>query len=242
MPTDIRKAMVLAAGRGTRMGALTDEFPKPMLPIDGAPMLEHIVRRLQSAGISQILLVVGYRRELIENHFHGFPGISFITQDVVEGTASAVRLGREFVAGQPFLLTFGDIITRADNYAGIAGDLAASGASAVLGVKHVDDPWQGAAVYANPEGQVSRIIEKPPAGTSTTHWNSAGLYAFAPEVFNEIETIPRSTRGEFEITSAVEQLIGNGRLVRMFEMRGAWRDVGRPEDLESASDALSASE
>ncbi len=238
----LRKAIVLAAGRGTRMGELTEEKPKPMLPVGDAPMLEHIVRRLQSVGIEEILLVVGYRRDLIEAHFRDFPGISFVVQDVVDGTASAAKMGRSFIGDSDFLLTFGDIITPAGNYAGIGADLKSTGAFAVAGVKWAEDPWQGAAVYADTTGRVSRIIEKPPVGTSTTHWNSAGLYAFRAEIFHEIDTIPRSIRGEFEIASAVEQLIAQDRLVRMFEMQGAWRDVGRPEDLKAAPEDLLASE
>jgi dTDP-glucose pyrophosphorylase len=218
------------------MGVLTEDLPKPMLPLEGRPMIEHIVTRLREAGIEEILIVVGYRRELIEDHFRdSFPGVRFVHQEVVEGTASAVRLGRAFAAGEPFVLTFGDIICAASNYAGIAEVLERQSASAVIGVKHVDDPWQGAAVYADAEGRISKIIEKPKPGTSTTHWNSAGLYAFAPEVFEEIERVKKSPRGEYEITSAVDQLIARERPVYMFEMTGAWRDVGRPEDLEAAS-------
>src|SRR5260221_2526236 len=102
------------------MGALTEDLPKPMLPLDGRPMLEHIVRRLQQAGLAEILLVVGYRRDLIEDHFaRGFTGISFAVQEVAEGTAPAVKLARAFVGADTFLLTFGDIVFRFAHYAGI---------------------------------------------------------------------------------------------------------------------------
>jgi UDP-N-acetylglucosamine diphosphorylase / glucose-1-phosphate thymidylyltransferase / UDP-N-acetylgalactosamine diphosphorylase / glucosamine-1-phosphate N-acetyltransferase / galactosamine-1-phosphate N-acetyltransferase len=242
IPVMMRKAVILAAGRGTRMGALTGELPKPMLPIEGKPMLEHIVRRLGQAGIAEILIVVGYRRELIERHFvRGFTGISFAVQQVVEGTAAAMKLARAFVAADPFLLTYGDIICGFANYTGISAALARHAASAVLGVKRVDDPWQGAAVYADEQGVVSGIIEKPPRGASTTHWNSAGLYAFSPVIFEEIDTVGKSPRGEYEITSAIQQLIGHGQPVRLFEIEGAWRDVGRPEDLAQADLDLSDS-
>ena len=99
----IHKAILLAAGRGTRMGELTQELPKPMLPLNGRPMIEHIVRRLQQAGLREILIVVGYRREVIEDHFRaGFSGISFVVQEVVEGTASALKLGRSLWATNLF--------------------------------------------------------------------------------------------------------------------------------------------
>jgi dTDP-glucose pyrophosphorylase len=239
----IRKAIVLAAGKGTRMGALTEEIPKPMLPIEGRPMLEYIVGRLQQSGIPEILLVVGYHHEMIENHFRtGFTGISYAIQHVVEGTASAVKLGREFTVGEPFLLTYGDIITAAANYRGISQALTTNNAAGVVGVKKVEDPWQGAAVYADPTGTVTQIIEKPPKGTSTTNWNSAGLYAFSTLVFDEIDTVPKSPRGEYEITTAIQQLIEHQRPVRLYDMQGAWRDVGRPEDLTQAGEDLAASQ
>ena len=236
--------MVLAAGRGTRMGALTDDVPKPMLPVDGRPMLEHIVHRLQSAGIQEVLLVVGYRRESIMDHFGqpAFTGISFAVQETVNGTAAAVKLGRAFAADEPFLLTFGDILTGAENFRGIGERLLRDNAAAVVGVKFVDDPWQGAAVYADDAGVVSKIVEKPARGTSTTHWNSAGLYAFAPGIFEEIDRVPKSERGEYEITTAIEQLIERRSRVCLFDMQGAWRDVGRPEDLTSAARVLAESE
>jgi UDP-N-acetylglucosamine diphosphorylase / glucose-1-phosphate thymidylyltransferase / UDP-N-acetylgalactosamine diphosphorylase / glucosamine-1-phosphate N-acetyltransferase / galactosamine-1-phosphate N-acetyltransferase len=216
------------------MGALTEALPKPMLLLEGTPMLEHIVGRLTQARMEEILIVVGFRGEVIVDHFRGrFDGIRFAVQERVEGTAAAVRLGRDFAAREPFLLTFGDIICAASNYSGICETRDRDAAAAVIGVKKVEDPWQGAAVYADAGGAVSKIIEKPARGTSSTNWNSAGLYAFAPVIFEEIEKVEKSPRGEYEITSAVEQLIDGGLPVRMFEMLGAWRDVGRPEDLES---------
>ena len=106
----------------------------------------------------------------------------------------------------------------------------------------MDDPWRGAAVYADAAGIVSGIVEKPARGTSTTHWNSAGLFAFAPAIFEEIDRIPKSARGEYEITTAIEQLIEHRRMVCMFDMQGAWRDVGRPEDLAFAARDLADSD
>jgi dTDP-glucose pyrophosphorylase len=152
-----------------------------------------------------------------------------------------VKLARAFVGPDPFLLTFGDIICGSRNYAGICAAMAEHGAAAVLGVKSVDDPWQGAAVYADERGVVSRIVEKPPRGTSTTPWNSAGLYAFSPVIFDEIDTVKKSARGEYEITSAIQQLIDRAQPVRLYELHGAWRDVGRPEDLAQADRDLSDS-
>lgn len=239
----IKKAVILAAGRGTRMGRATDEIPKPMLPVRGRPMLQHIVERLQRAGIQRFLFVVGYRHEVIEQHFRNLgPDIGFVLQDPVNGTGSAALLARGFVAGEPFLLTFGDILCEADEYDRCGSILDSSPAAvAVIGVKKVDDPWQGAAVYEE-EGLVRKIIEKPVKGTSTTHWNSAGVYAFRPVLFQLLQGLKPSPRNEYELTSAIEQMIESDLEVRISPIEGRWRDVGRPEDLAAENEAPPASE
>src|ERR1017187_5508508 len=113
----MRKAVILAAGRGTRMGGMTSEIPKPMLPVHGRPILEHILEGFVSMGVEQFLIVVGYRREAIEDHFRGsrFP-IEFRVQDPVNGTGSAARRARDFVGGEPFLFSFGDILCNPEAY------------------------------------------------------------------------------------------------------------------------------
>ena len=79
-----------------------------------------------------------------------------------------------------------------------------------------------------------RIVEKPAIGTSTTHWNSAGSYVFRPTVFEELERVPLSVRGEYELTSALSQMIERGLRLLLYPLQGAWRDVGRPGDLDAA--------
>jgi UDP-N-acetylglucosamine diphosphorylase / glucose-1-phosphate thymidylyltransferase / UDP-N-acetylgalactosamine diphosphorylase / glucosamine-1-phosphate N-acetyltransferase / galactosamine-1-phosphate N-acetyltransferase len=227
----VRKSVILAAGRGKRMGSLTDDRPKPMLLLHGKPLLEHVLDDLRGAGLDEALIVVGYKAEMIQEHFARYPmKISYVHQTEINGTARAALLAREFAGGENFLLTFGDIMMPTEEYRGIVRLLEESQADAVLGVKRVEDPWQGAAVYEE-SGRVTRIIEKPPPGTSTTHWNSAGLYTFTPALFPELERVQPSSRGEYELTSAIGQLIESGRNVRLYAIEGEWRDVGRPEDL-----------
>jgi NDP-sugar pyrophosphorylase family protein len=226
----VHRAIILAAGRGTRMGSLTAEIPKPMLSVAGKPLLEHILDALRDAGIDQVCLVVGYRRETIETHFAGYPmKIQYRVQERLEGTARAVGLGRDFAGTEPALVTFGDIVCEPGDYRGMI-ERFASGAAGVLGAKWVEDPWQGAAIYEQ-DGVVTRIQEKPPKGTSTTHWNSAGLYVFGPEFFVFNDRVPLSPRGEYELTSGIEEMIRAGRRLLLYGIRGDWRDVGRPEDL-----------
>jgi NDP-sugar pyrophosphorylase family protein len=235
-PPLVTKAVVLAAGKGTRMGSLTEELPKPMLPVGGKPLLEHVLDHLRDAGIRDCAVITGYRHEVIEAHFASYPmRLAFIHQEVINGTAGAARLARAFAGNDPVLLTYGDIWCEPEDYRRVMQPIAGEAGGepeteATLAVKYVDDPFQGAAVYVS-DGFIRKIVEKPPQGTSTTHWNSAGIYCFRPQVFDEIDKVPLSARGEYELTSAIEQMIGSGRKLRAVEIQGAWRDIGRPEDL-----------
>ncbi|HZO52815.1 MAG TPA: sugar phosphate nucleotidyltransferase, partial [Bryobacteraceae bacterium] len=129
-------------------------------------------------------------------------------------------------------------LTEAADYRAMAAMLEADAeAQAVLAAKWVDDPWQGAAIYER-DGVVERVIEKPARGTSTTHWNSAGTYMFRASIFDELVRIPRSVRGEYELTTAIQQLLAAGSRVLLHGLAGVWRDVGRPEDLGAAQEMV----
>lgn len=232
----IRHAVILAAGRGTRMGAITEEIPKPMLPVEGRPMLEHILERLEAAGAERFLIVVGYRHEAVEQHFSKWPAaLEFRVQEPVNGTGSAALLARDFAGREPFLLTYGDILCEPSEYTCCASVLFdAPDCAAVIAVKAVDDPWQGAAVYEE-NGRIRRIVEKPPKGTSTTRWNSAGFYAFRPVIFEYLTRLQPSPRNEYELTSAFDLMLRDNLDLRISPVRGSWRDVGRPEDLAAVN-------
>lgn len=220
------------------MGGITEDLPKAMLEVRGRPMLEFVLEQMGESGIEEFLLVVGYRRETIESHFRGWPRpIEFCVQEVPNGTASAARLARRFAGHAPFLLTFGDILCEPAAYVRCAQVMAGHPRTmAVLGVRDVDDPWQGAAVYER-GGRVTKVIEKPPRGTSTTRWNSAGLYAMQPGVFDYLDRVTPSARNEYELTSIFETMLAEDVEVRISAIEGLWRDVGRPEDLEAVNRA-----
>jgi NDP-sugar pyrophosphorylase family protein len=215
------------------LGSITDDLPKPMIDLNGKPLLEHTLDRLAKAGIRRALIVTGYKAEMIESHFAAYNAadVAFVRQLELNGTGAAALLAQDWTLDQPFLLTFGDVLTEPHDYRGMIGHLVEG--EAVIAVKRVDDPWQGAAVYER-HGRVTRIIEKPPPGTSSTHWNSAGSYVFRQSIFTELEKVPLSPRGEYEITTALQQLINAGRPLLLYSLTGGWRDVGRPDDIAEA--------
>jgi dTDP-glucose pyrophosphorylase len=219
------------------MGDITAETPKAMLPVRGRPMLEHVLDGLAAAGIRQFLIVVGYRREVIEDYFAVWRlPVTFRTQDPIDGTGSATQLGREFAGNDAFLVATADCLVAPDAYARCGQVLEQNPATvAVLGVKDVDDPWRAAAVYVDGQHRIQRVIEKPPQGSSTTRWSSAGLWSFRPVVFDYLARIGKSSRGEYEITSVFDLMLADGLELRISPIEGEWRDVGRPEDLDAVN-------
>ena len=235
----LSKAVLLAAGRGTRMQSLTDDCPKPMLPLQGRPLLAHQIERLEEAGVRQILIVTGYRAEIVEQHFEAHPPasaeIGYRRQQQQDGTGSAARLARDFAGEDSFLLTYGDILVEPAVYEALFQRM--DGAEAALTVKEVDDPYRGGAVYVDGD-KVTRIIEKPPRGSSTTRWVNAGVYCLGPSVFDELDGIQLSPRGEYELTDAVVQMVDKGVRFGWVPIDGFWKDVGRPEDLPEAAEFI----
>jgi NDP-sugar pyrophosphorylase family protein len=227
--------VVLAAGRGTRMGEMTADLPKPMLRVNGKPILEHVLGRLSAAGVERFFMVIGYRREVIVEHFHNWRlPIQFRVQEPVNGTGSAARLARDFTRKDPFLLTFGDILCDPAAYVACVEALGES-TEAVIGVRRVDDPYQGAAVYER-DAVIYKVIEKPPKGASQTNWNSAGLYVLRPSAYRYLERLTPSPRNEFELTQIFDLMLADGRELRIAPIDGLWRDVGRPEDLTALNE------
>jgi len=226
-----RKAIVLAAGKGTRMGDLTEALPKPMLPVQGRPVLEFIVEGLAANGVTEILLIVGYRKEVIEEHFgtgEAFGvAISYVVQEVQDGTGRVVELGKDFVGEDPFVLAYGDILVPPATYAGL---VALDDAEGILSVKHGEEVAKGGAVFIE-DGMVTGLIEKGGPDDPTSPWYNAGIYAFTPVIFEHTAKLELSPRGEYELTDAIHAMATDGRKIRAYVIEGDWADVRDPSVL-----------
>src|SRR6266571_5574033 len=150
MTKKIDKAVLLAAGRGTRMRELTAEVPKPMIEVRGKPVLQHIVDGLRNAGVRRFLVVIGYRADAVRNFFGDTVG--YATQQVQDGTGRVVDLARDFVGAAPFVLGYGDILVDPANYRSIV-DLA-DDVEAIVSVTRGEDVSKGGAVVVNKRMEV----------------------------------------------------------------------------------------
>ena len=241
----INQAVILAAGRGTRMRELTAEVPKPMIVVRGKPVLQHIIEGLRDAGIREFLMIVGYRADAVQNFFgdgsrHNVT-IQYATQTVQDGTGRVVNLAREFVGNSPFVLGYGDILVDPPNYKRVV-DISED-IEAIVTVTRGEDVSKGGAVFVNERMELVDIREKSdrwsgsPRRDAVPFYN-AGLYAFRPSIFEFTAKLKPSPRGEYELTDAIRDLAQSGKKVQVLELTGEWADVRDPEVLAKLNQAL----
>jgi len=200
-------------------------------------MLWHVLRALAGAGVQEAAVIIGYMADSIRDYFGTGENVglklSYFTQQTQDGTGRAAEAAREYLSDGPFFFTFGDILTKAEAYAEMAGAFDRSPIDLLLAVRRVDDPCRGGAVYTDGD-RVTDIVEKPPEGSSKTDLISAGIFIARPVFFDYASRLELSERGEYELPDAIRMMIEGGLDVRAFELVSYWRDVGTPEDLVGA--------
>jgi dTDP-glucose pyrophosphorylase len=238
--TKIDQAVLLAAGRGTRMRELTADLPKPMIEVRGKPVLQHIVEGLRDAGVRRFLIIVGYRADAVQNFFGDGArykiDIQYATQTTQDGTGRVVDLARNFVKDSAFVLAYGDILVAPENYKRIV-DLA-DDIEALISVTRGEDVSKGGAVFLNEKMELVDLREKSKPGEATSPWYNAGLYAFRPSIFEFTAKLKPSPRGEFELTDAIRDLAQSSKKVKALELTGEWADVRDPEILAKLNQKL----
>jgi UDP-N-acetylglucosamine diphosphorylase / glucose-1-phosphate thymidylyltransferase / UDP-N-acetylgalactosamine diphosphorylase / glucosamine-1-phosphate N-acetyltransferase / galactosamine-1-phosphate N-acetyltransferase len=230
------KAVILAAGEGTRMRPLTANLPKPLLPVAGKPFLRHTLEAVREAGVREVTVLIGWQGHRIRELFGKGDGlglsIAYEEQSERLGTAHAIGRLREHVDGA-FLSVNGDVVVRGDALRRLVAHHAKVRAP-VMAVAEVEDPRPFGVVELD-DGMIVGLEEKPKSPRSKLI--NAGIYVFEPDIFPLIDKTPKSSRGEYEITDTLRSLIEAGNL-HGFRLPGDWIDVGRPWDLLRANEAL----
>ncbi|MBM4250144.1 MAG: glucose-1-phosphate thymidylyltransferase [Euryarchaeota archaeon] len=231
------KALVLAAGEGTRMRPLTANIPKPLLLTAGKPFLQHTFEALSGAGIDEVLVLAGWMEDRLRDRFRDGSGlgirIRYLEQKERRGTAHAIGIASGSL-GEPFLCVNGDIVVTAGTIRAVVSFHESRRGNIITAVE-VPNPREYGVISVGPDGLVTAIDEKPerPPGNLA----NAGLYLFDPEIFPAIAQTPPSPRGEFEITDTLRMLAAQKR-VSAFVSKAPWADVGRPWDLLRANALL----
>jgi len=229
------KAVILAAGQGTRLRPVTLTMPKPLVPVANQPLIAYAIDMLKHAGLTQIGIVVNDLDSPIVTQLNSGADfgvtLSYIVQHEQKGLAHAIGLCEEFVAGQPFCVFLGDNIFQ-DKMQSWLCEFATTSAQVSLALGEVSDPTRfGIAEVAN--GQIVQVVEKPQEPKSNLA--IAGVYLFKPSIFEGIRRITPSKRGEYEITDAIQWMITHGHEVRYYTVSGWWIDAGKPDSIIQAN-------
>ena len=235
------QAVVLAAGKGTRLRPLTDDKPKGMVEVAGKPLLTHCFEQLSDQGAEELIVVVGHMKEEIISHygdeFDGVP-ITYAHQREQKGLAHALLTVEEHISDE-FMLMLGDNVFEA-NLADVVARQHEERVDAAFLVEPVPEEEAGryGVCDTNDYGEITEVIEKP--NDPPTNLVLTGFYTFTPAIFHACHLVQPSGRGEYELSEAVDLLIRSGRTIDAIRMNG-WRiDVGYPEDRDEAERRIEA--
>lgn len=225
------KAIILAAGEGVRMKPLTDDTPKPMLLLNGKPILEHILSSLPNK-VDRVILVVGYLNQQIHDYFgHHYRHlkIDYVIQPEKLGTYRALELCKDMINDEDkFIVTYADDLHGAENFK----NCSESENCAILVLK-ADDPRKFGVVEVNSQDMVIGIEEKPENPKSNLV--STGVLMLDKDIFNY--PARRHTNGEYYLTDSIAQMIEAGYRFQAIRSN-FWLPIGYPEDLERAENIL----
>ena len=229
------KGLILSGGKGTRLRPLTYTSAKQLVPVANKPVLFYGIEAIAAAGIRDIGIVVGDTqneiRAAVGDGSRWGVRVEYIEQDAPRGLAHAVKISRDYIEDQPFVMYLGDnLLNRGITHFVQEFDRERPAAQILL--TRVPDPQQFGVAQLQ-DGKVVRLVEKPkePIGDLAL----VGVYMFGPEVFESVNRIQPSFRNELEITDAIQDLIDRGLTVRPHLVDGWWKDTGKLEDMLEAN-------
>jgi len=222
------KAVVMAGGFGTRIQPLTNSRPKPMLPIVNKPMMEHTMMSLKDLGITEFIVLLYFKPEIIKDYFGDGSDfgikITYVVPDDDYGTAGAVKLAQEYIGDDNFIIISGDLVTDFD-FQKIFDYHAQKKSKLTITLTSVDNPLEFGVVIANEEGKIEKFLEKPSWGEVFSDTINTGIYIIEPEI---LEYIPKNENYDFS-KDLFPKLMREGIDLMAGYSEGYWRDVGNPE-------------
>ena len=231
------KAVVLAAGEGTRLKPITLTRPKHLIRVGGKPLLEHCLNALKAVGIEETLIVIHYMGDAIRTYFGDGKNfglrISYVEQKEVLGTGNAVSIAEPYVK-EDFVLVYGDLLFSVDALKKVVAIHEKEKPAATMAVVPVEKP-ENYGIVELENSRVKNIIEKPSRDKAPTNLANAGIYVFSTEIFEKIKKTKASVRGEWEITDAISLLLKEKTVLGVEISKDEWLDIGRPWDLLKAN-------
>lgn len=233
----IKKALISAAGRGSRMLDLSADKPKHLIEVNGRPFLYYLLNNLKKAGFLEVVMVLGYKKELIESflyrHRDDFQ-VEVINQfdvlgDKKYGTACPLECVTKLLGQENFLSVYGDNLYSVEDLQAFNID---DDYHYVAGLKH-ENPQNYGVLHTDQDNFLQEIIEKPKEFVGDMI--NTGLYKFTPEVFDYLDKISQSVRGEYELTDVIN-LLAKQKKVKTLGLKNIWFDFGKPSDIQKVEE------
>ena len=231
------KGVILHGGFGTKLRPLTHTGPKQLIPIANKPNSQYVLEDLKASGITEIAIVLGniFPEKVKEYYGDGERfgvKIQYIQQETPKGIAHAVRLCKDYVKGQPFIVYLGDNLLKG-GIASFVNKFQDSDYDTMILLCQVKNPERFGVAKIDQKGKLVKLVEKPKEPPS--NYALTGIYFFKPVIFKMIENLKPSRRGELEITDAIQLLLKSGHNVGYQIVQGWWKDTGTPEDILEAN-------
>jgi len=233
------KGILLHGGHGIRLRPLTHTGPKQLLPIANKPMSQYCIESLKDAGVNDIAVIIGGIGTHKVKEYYGTGekfgvNITYIDQDYPKGIAHAIRLCKEFIGNEKFLVFLGDNIIQ-KSIKKITDEFQQSDSKALILLCQVDNPTRFGIADLK-DGKIKKIMEKPK--NPPTDLAVTGIYFLTPVIFDVIDRLEPSWRNELEITDALQKLLEEGHKITYNMITDYWKDTGTPEDIINANRAV----
>jgi glucose-1-phosphate thymidylyltransferase len=234
------KGLILSGGKGTRLYPITYTSAKQLVPVANKPVLFRVIEAIRDAGIDDIGIVVGDTaseiKEAVGAGRRWGIKITYIQQEAPLGLAHAVKVSKEYLGDDKFVMFLGDNVIEG-GISGLIREFETSNYNCQIVLTPVEEPSRYGVAELDPDTRrIIRLVEKP--RNPPSNLILVGIYMFDPHVWEAVEAIKPSWRGELEITDAIQYLVDSGYHVHPYIHRGWWIDTGEPGEMLEANDLV----
>jgi len=230
------KGLILSGGKGTRLYPLTYTSAKQLIPVANKPVLFRVIEMMRDADIRDIGIVIGSTgpevRAAVGDGSRFGVRVAYIEQNSPDGLAHAVKISEGFLGDDQFVMFLGDNVIEG-GISRLISQFSTSGWNSQIVLKEVAEPQHFGVAELDDHGRIKQLIEKPEDPPSNLAL--VGIYMFDSNIFQAVQAIKPSARGELEITDAIQWLVENGYRVHPYVHRGWWIDTGKPGDMLEAN-------